>query len=272
MLKLFKFAGVVFGAAALLSSCKGKDGEPGPVGPAGPAGGNLTGSIVGFVNPIDEFSRPQTKSGVTVTLENATPTITTTTDANGRYELTNVKSGTYNIAYSKAGYGTYKVQGYPHAGGDQPAFLYSRDLIGLSATTVPTVTVGAVQPPNSSSGINDYAVPVAATLANPNLASSQSNYSLYALIFVGSSAGVTSSTGTYMGSFSYFPGQTSYPFYLSRAYLNQRGFTTGSTAYAVLYGAPSFYSDYGYTDLVTGRGIYTSLNTTPSRVVSFIVP
>ena len=57
---LSKFACVVLSAGLLLTGCKGKDGDPGPVGaagatgPVGPSGQNLTGSILGFVNPVSE--------------------------------------------------------------------------------------------------------------------------------------------------------------------------------------------------------------------------
>lgn len=275
---LSKFACLALSATLLLNGCKGKDGDPGPAGatgatgaagPVGPVGPNLVGSLVGFVNPYDEFGRSQAKSGVTVTVENTTPLITATTDANGRFELLNVKSGTYNIAYNKAGFGTYKVQGYPHAGGDQPAFLYSRELTGISLTTVSSITIGPVQSPNSNNG-NDYAVPLTATLSNPNLPSQNNNLS--GMVFVGNTSNVTSATGTQITNINYYVGQNSYPLYLSRSQLNQRGFATGTTAYAIVYGAPNYYYDYGYIDTTTGRNVYTSLSAMPSRVVPFVVP
>lgn len=275
-MKISQLIVAVLCAGALLSGCKGKDGAPGPAGTPGtpglagtpgPAGPNLTGTIIGFVNPVDEFNRPQTKSGVTVTLENVTPAVTATTDANGRFELPNVRNGTYNIVYTKAGFGTNKTQGYPHLGGDQPTFLYNRELTGISTTTVPTVTIGSVQPPFTGSNYtNDYVVPITATLANSNQPI-QSYGGLEALVFVGNSNNVTSTTGIEITSLS-GSGQT----YLTRSSLNQRGFATGTTAYAILYGAPYYSYDNGYTDLLTGRRVYTSLSQTPSRVVSFIVP
>jgi hypothetical protein len=266
-----RFSNLLFAsicALSLLASCAGKDGDPGPAGPAGPAGPSLTGSIVGFVNPLDQFGDEQAKSGVTVTVENTSPLLTTTTDANGRYEFPNVKSGTYNIAFSKAGFGMVKIQGYPHVGGDQPSYLYSREIVGIATTTVTSIAVGAVQPPNSSNGFNDYVLPLTIRLANSSLPNA--NNGLYAQVFVGKTAAVTSATGIQMTSVSYYSGST-YPTYLSRGMMNRAGFATGTTAYAIVYGAPNYY-DYGYVDLATGLPVYTSLSTTPSQVVSFIVP
>lgn len=261
-------------AGALLGGCKGKDGDPGPAGsngatgPAGPVGTSLTGNIIGFVTPRDEFGRPQAKSGVTVSLENTSPMLTVTSDANGRYEFANVKSGTYNIAFSKVGYGITKIQGYPHAGGDQPTLLRTRPIDAISTTAVPIFAIGSVVGPNVNGNYTrDFAVPVSLDFSNINLPSQ--NYSLRGILFVGSTPSVTSATGSYVQGVG---SSGSSPFYFSRSTFTDLGLTTGSTAYAVVYGASSYYSENGYIDPQTGRNIYTTLSATPSQVVSFIVP
>ncbi|HEX8329937.1 MAG TPA: carboxypeptidase-like regulatory domain-containing protein [Hymenobacter sp.] len=243
----------------LLNGCKGKDGDPGPAGPAGPS---LTGGIVGFMDTMDEFGVTQAKNGVTVTLENVTPAVTVTTDASGRYELANVKSGTYTMVYTKPGYGTIKVQGYPHVGGSQPSFLYTRQLMGVSGTTVTSTAVGPIQ----GTGANRYRL-ITAALANP---SQSINRGLRAHMFLGTSATVTSATGV-----SYFSGSSNgstSDFYMEGPALNQQGFASGSTVYAIIYGAPYGYGEDSYTDIMTGRRVYTCLNPNGTRVVSFIVP
>lgn len=270
-----KFSQLVFAtlcAGTLLGGCKGKDGEPGP---AGPAGAGLSGNVVGFVYPFDEFGRPQAKSGVTVTAENTNPLVTATTDANGRYELVNLKSGTYNFAYSKAGYGTYKVQGYPHAGGDQPAFLYDRQIIGISTTTVTGFSISSPQPPSSGgSGPSEEYVELSATLTNPNQPSNggQFYYSPRVAVYVGATPNVTAATGQEVTMYSSSSQGNQLLSSLTRSSLNREGFATGTNAYAIMYGTPAFYDYSYYYDTLTGKRINTSLSANPSQVVPFIVP
>ena len=94
-----KFLAVAVATTLLLGGCKGKDGDPGPAGAPAPV---LTGSIVGFVAPLDENGQVLSKAGVLVTLANTSPQLAQTTDANGRYEFANVRSGTYNLVFSRA--------------------------------------------------------------------------------------------------------------------------------------------------------------------------
>ncbi len=253
-----KFACVVFGAALLLTGCKGKDGDPGP---AGTAGQGLTGSIAGFVNPIDENGGILTKSGVVVSIDGATPAISATTNADGKYEFTNVRAGTYNLTYSRTGLATFHRYGLGHIGGDQPTYLGTVSISQVSTLTVPSFT--ATSNPSSAS------VSLSLNVASPT-PTSTFRYALFAsasptvspatatLLFTGTGTGVTPSTFYSFNSA------------VSRAALNNAGFATGTTVYLAAFGSTAVLA--GYSDPATGRITYPALNPTGSSVAIVVVP
>ena len=117
----------------LLNACKGPEGAVGPQGSAGPQGAagsqgpvgpNLTGSLVGFVSLHDQHGRLQTNhSGTRIEVKASSPLIADTTDAAGRFELKGVKTGSYNLLVSKAGYTNYTFAYVQHVGGSAPTLL-----------------------------------------------------------------------------------------------------------------------------------------------------
>ena len=255
-----KFVCVVFGAAILLSGCKGKDGDPGPagaIGPVGPSGQNLTGNIFGFVNPVDEYGIATAKSGVTVTLDGVTPAATATTNADGRYEFVGVRNGTYNVTFSRTGLATFRRFGIGHVGGDQPTFLATNTITATSTTSIGTVSVS-----NQSNNNVTLNIPFA------NAGAPANNF-LRFISFISASSGTTAANGTPLN----LPSATTSPLSnanISRATLNNLGFASGTTVYLVVYGAPSFLT--GYTDPLTGRVFYVGLTAASSNQVSFVVP
>jgi len=103
-----------------LGSCKGTTGPAGPL---------LTGTLTGFVKLINVDGTPQTdQSGVTISVTGTKDTATS--DVNGKFELKNVETGTYEIDYSKSTYGSYKMQAVTFASGGDGA--------------LPPVTLGAI--------------------------------------------------------------------------------------------------------------------------------
>lgn len=274
---LSKFACVVLSAGLLLTGCKGKDGDPGPVGaagatgPVGPSGQNLTGSILGFVNPVSEDGAALAKAGVLVTITSVTPQLTQTTDANGRYEFTGLRNGTYNLTFSRPDLGLFKVFGHGHVGGDQPSVVGSVGgstyLTGVSRTAIVSLTVGS---PRFDPQYGFHAL-FSFILSNP---ASLSQYRRVA-IYGSSGSGTNSTTGTLIGSyFVYQPsGGSGIPttIQVSRADFNVAGFASGSTVNAIAYGVPEYYN-VSYIDTATGRTVFGGMNPVGSQVVTFIVP
>ena len=266
MFNLSKFICVVFGAGVLLTGCKGKDGDPGPAGPQGPAGSSLTGSILGFVNPVSEDGNALPKAGVTVTITSVTPQLTQTTDANGRYEFANLRAGTYNLAYSRTDLGLYKIFGYGHVGGDQPSVVGPTYLSATSRTTITNLTVAS---PRFDPQYGYYA------LFTGSVSNALSNSPYRRLVVYGSAAsGTSATTGTLIGNYFVYQGSGSgstTTVQVPRADFNAAGFASGTTINVVVYGAPDYYN-ISYIDTATGRMVVSGLNPVGSQVVSFIVP
>ena len=265
-----KFTSVLFTtlcAAALLTGCAGKDGDPGPAGatgatgatgpagPTGPAAPVLTGSIIGFVNSYDESGSPVSKSGVTVTIDNTTPAITATTNADGKFEFSAVKAGTYNLSFTRSGYGTIRRFGLAHVGGDQPTYLGVYSISQAATSKIESFTFGTTV---ASNYIN-YTV----SMKDLPVSSPTARF----IIFVNNTETVSSSNALYSTSWS--SSSNSVSAYLYKSSLNSSGMASGNVAYAIVYPMPNFSTTY--QDATTGRTVYTNLGT-PSAVVRFIVP
>ena len=259
-----KYVCVAFSAALLLTGCKGKDGDPGPAGAngtpgtagsQGPSGQNLTGTMAGFVNPVDEYGNPTSKSGVVVTIEGVTPAVTVTSNVDGRYEFTNLRNGTYNLSYARAGLSTARRLGIGHVGGDQPTFLGTFTISGASTTTFGTFSA------TSSAGLVQMTIPY----ANPGTPTG--SFTRFA-IFASASPGVTAANGIYITTLS--ASSSPYNVAFSRATFNNAGFATGTPVYLVVYGAPSLLTSYA--DPLTGRPVFIGLSVVPSNQAVTTVP
>ncbi len=261
MFNLSKIACIIFGAAVLLTGCKGKDGDPGPAGAVGAtgatgaAGQNLTGNLVGYVTVYDEAGNAGNKAGTTVTIDNQTPALTTTTDAAGRYQFTALKAGTYNLTFSRTGYGTYKRAGVVHVGGDQPTYLGNQ---GLSA--VPSVGVTSL---TFSQGLPGSYINYTVQLNTVPTTTTR------VYVYFGNSP--TLSVGNYLFAYTNTgnSGTTTIQGSASKSTLNSYGLASGSTAYAIAYTVPVY--NYSYSDPATGLNVFPSLGA-GSSVQSFIVP
>ena len=119
MLKTFLY---VITIVLFLCACKKETGVAGPAGPAGTDGldGTLldTGTLTGNLAAYDEFSWPiSDSSGVKVSLQLGGATVSTTSNHSGNYFFHGLPSGTYNLIYEKANFGTMKVFGVSHSPG-----------------------------------------------------------------------------------------------------------------------------------------------------------
>lgn len=98
-------------------------GPAGPAGPQGPPGqkppGTDTGTIWGRVYTVNELTFPIAPvDSVKITLQVSTDsTLTTMADPAGYYYFHNVSTGTYNLIYSRPGFGEMKKFGLTHLSG-----------------------------------------------------------------------------------------------------------------------------------------------------------
>lgn len=232
-------------------SCKG---PAGPAGPEGPSGPKLKGDITGLVLLVDENgSQPSDRSGVNVAIEGTS--FTTTTDVSGSYILSGLETGVYTITYSKTGYGISKIIKYQFIGGGQ-IFLG---------------TISLCQPPPYyvTNLTNTSGTTITKTLSSPISAARSVIY------FIGKSSSVSSHPSNYL-NYLWYTGLNFtngvYTLSLSASSLRSAGFVSGSTAYIVAYGANEGGRSSGYTDVTTGRYVYTNISSTASNVIAITVP
>ncbi len=102
---------------------------------------HLRGSVVGFVKLVnDQGNVLQNGEEVEVFFKNTD--FTGTTNENGRFELTGIQPGTYNLELTKEGYGAHHYYGLPVVGGNealvlrQPITLYQQPTVELEFVSV----------------------------------------------------------------------------------------------------------------------------------------
>ncbi len=134
--------GSLFSIAVLLSvaGCK-SDCEP----------QSSVGSIVGFVKLVSENQQPfADNGGAKVSIDNTS--IFAITDSKGKYELKNVRAGTYDITVTKDGFGTYRQFSISYAGGPAPGTIPNiHGHIPIILGQIPTFTISGF----SSSIVNN---------------------------------------------------------------------------------------------------------------------
>ena len=112
-----------FGTMILLGflSCSDDDPEP-------------KGEIVGLVKLFDDGTKALGNEDMTIRIDELG--ISATTDAEGKFTLTDIPFGTYDLIYEKPGYGSYKYIGLCHS------CFYSKG----STTTIEETNLGQISP------------------------------------------------------------------------------------------------------------------------------
>ncbi len=239
------------------SGCDQLKGPTGPEGEEGPPGPSLTGDLVGTVIPVEANGGfASDRSGVAVSVEGRSAVAVS--DAQGRYTFAGLPTGTYNITFSKSGYGQSRLMGYQFVGG---------------GTTIATTAYICKAP---SYGISNLTIGAPSTSSVPITVSFNDGGSGYrrVMYFLGRSSSISSDPANYDGVFwivsnvSLGTYSTSWSISTFRNY----GFSTGSTVYVRVYTGTESNNSSGYTDLNTGRFQYTNLSSQASNVASFVLP
>ena len=227
-------------------------------GPEGPAGKDATlkGSIIGYVKLYDEFGKEITdKSGVNVTIDGASPAVTATTDATGKFTVNNLPTGTYDIIVSKTGYATDKSMGFPFVGGVKPIYE-NYNLSQISNTVVSELDTLLKE---EWGNVRTY---LTYKLTNPNAVNKKVRFRL----FMSTDPNVSSTNyilNTTYGVDKVGNGESSF-------YVNYDEFPVGTKIYMVAYGESENYSTL--YDYATGKHTYITLNATKSNVISYTRP
>jgi len=248
-------------AVALTSwtSCSKADG-----GGSGGGGTSNKGVITGTVNVYDDkgILNADDKTGVKVVALNGTTQVgNAATLSTGKYTLANLPYGTYDLAFSRADIGQYKIYGVQVSNAN-----------ANSTTTVSTVQLGQI----SGTSITDFSYVGNTFGGAPGITysisvspSPSSSGRGYFRVFLSSSASV--SKDNYVGYTdvrSIISNRANGGF--TKDELTGFGFTSGQTVYIIAYGESPQTNEY--TDATTGKKVFPNLNAVNRPAISVVVP
>lgn len=200
----------------------------------------IEGELKGRVSLIENFSLSD-QSGVEVSVDGAPAGFKATTDINGSYSISGLKTGIYDVIFTKPGFSTFKLLSLQYIGGNIPfyapnAFLYKLPTVNVTSLKVDT---GKIYPWS-----NPF-VRVTVSVSGPS--------ATYLRYYVGDSPDVdyTDYLATdlvYFGA-AYYP--NGFPFYLQDSFLSK--LPKRKQLYMVVYPGASGVS---YTDITTGNEVY----------------
>jgi hypothetical protein len=220
---------------------------------------DLKGTIKGSIRTYDEFSNQNNDhENVDVKLEGSIPLIYATTDSEGKYELSNIPSGTYNLIVSKEGYGEYQTQGLQIVGGKEPIYYFSIPILQKSKTIIENFSLEIAD--NSEIYLkgtvhHNYIIDEWG-IREPSI-----RYFIH--YFNNPSAKNYLQTGTLR--FNEVSGSQ----LNSKILIDRTQFSFGSEIFIILYGCSSY--EFGYFDILSNQYIYTSLGI-GSNIASIILP
>lgn len=209
----------------------------------------LKGNIVGFVNLVNETGNEvEDKSGVNISIEGLTSSANTNED--GRFELSNVPAGTYNIIYNKTGYGSYKRFSFQFIGGNVPAMLYETTLYEQPKIDIQSLDIS----------FDDNIINITGEITATNYFTVQT--------FINDSANVSNENYDYASARYNYSGWE-YTQFSQSIYLSETPYFLGDKVYLVIYFInPN--EEYGYYDYEKERYVYTSYKKA-SSVINLIL-
>ena len=211
--------------------------------------------IDGAVKLYDEFNNEQDFGGMLVSIEGTN--YSAVTDTSGKFELAGIPYGTYNLVFTKSGFGTFKIDTLNHSNdGDGKPVVLGTFQLGQQASTATTgifFKSGAdtvkmyvtVNPPGTyfiGRGVRLF-------YSTDTLVSS-SNYMAYSDVLI-----ARDSTDVFKFGYQQF---------------QDMGFSSGEKVFVRPYGDAFFSNDY--TDITTGKRIFPNLNNSATASQSFVLP
>ncbi|HQR92564.1 MAG TPA: carboxypeptidase-like regulatory domain-containing protein [Sediminibacterium sp.] len=220
-------------------------------------------NIQGMILLYDEDGNRQTDmSGATVSIDNST--VSTKTGADGKWTLDSIPYGTYDISYSKQGYGTGKIMGIYHAATNHATTIISNSesMAVNSSIAVSNLVVTPFNAAIQAAGVTG--VHIDPVFNNP------SGKDKYVRLFFSDNANVSSNNYLVEEKIRSNGASTQLnDFNLTTRFFENLGFKKGQTIYVKAYG-DSFLAD-NYTDPITNTTIFPSLSTKPSATMNFVL-
>jgi hypothetical protein len=222
-----------------------------------------SGRIFGTIQTFDDkLNTINEANGYQVVFEKASggSAITVFADATGKYSVDDLPFGTYNLTFSKSGYGTYKMFGVIHQESPGLSTQIPNQSLGKLSTTTVTGLVVASNIIEGLPGVRfDYNV-------SPTPSTSSRAFVRY---FLSTNSGVSPANYQAVSILQNYS-NTSNISGFTKDSLTAMGFSAGQTVFARLYG-DSFRSN-DYLNPVTNKREFPNVNLTTVAAVSFVVP
>jgi len=219
-----------------------------------------TGEFKGTVIEYDEnYNQISDCSGILVTAEGSDPLLQVTTNAAGEFSIKNLKTGIYDITFTKEGFATYKLVSFQFIGGPEPYICSKKILCKLPNVDITSLTIDTILYHNYYSYVQ-----VKGTVSN-DTTETRLRY------FISDSPDVsyTNYQATdYESTYSSSGNFGSFSFNISSTILKMYG--KKKQLYFIMYPYGSLSG--GYTDITTGKTIYFVNPAKASVVVPFVVP
>lgn len=238
-------------AIATIFSCKKKDHQDQPTTPT-------TGTLTGTVQTWDDkMNQINDKGSITVSIQSGGDSSSTLTDTTGKFVFNNLPFGTYNLTFSKAGYGTMKMFGVQHA---------------YNASQTPTVVSNINFGKIAATGVSSLGVRDTVIYGMPGIRFSYgftpkpaTTDTVFARFFLGTDSTVSSTNYTAVDSLRTIQFQVFVPVGFTDSTLKTMGFTSGQTVYFRMYG--DSYVSNSYVDSATGKRVFPNVNPTTPKAV-----
>ncbi len=220
-------------------------------------------NIQGLILLYDEEGNRQTDmSGVTISIDNST--VSTNTSIDGKWTLDSIPYGTYDISYTKQGYGTGKIMGIYHAATNHATTVISKSesMAVNSSIAVSNLVITPFNAAIQAAGVTG--VHIDPVFNNP------SGKDKYVRLFFSDNGSVSSNN--YLAEVKVrSSGAASQlnDFNLTTSFFVNLGFKKGQTIYVKAYG-DSFLADE-YTDPITNTTIFPSLSIKTSPTMNFVL-
>jgi|SRR5665213_172349 len=242
--------------STLFAGCA-KDGATGPAGangatgPTGPSGTYASGNLMGYVKTYDQYGSiiETNMAGISVSLTNGS-TVTTTTDATGKYVFDSISTGYYSLNFSDASFGANQVSSFQFLGG---ATVWRPN---TTITQIPNYSVSGLSFIDTVVNLTDSTIEI-----NGSIGTSDANVRT-AIVFVGSAVGTNSAPVNYQTYYTanIKAAQSTFKILIPLSDLYDIGYYPGQTIYFASYGISSPLTASAYEDFTTGRTVFTAIS------------